>query len=38
MIEQLESELRSALRARADELPAAAGARVRAHEYRPAHA
>ncbi|HEY6526159.1 MAG TPA: hypothetical protein VIY10_20405 [Solirubrobacteraceae bacterium] len=35
MIEQLESELRSALRARADELPAAAGARVRAHEYRP---
>ncbi len=35
MIEQLESELRSALRARADELPAAAGARVRAHDYRP---
>ncbi len=35
MIEQLESELRSALRARADELPAGAGVRVRAHEYRP---
>ena len=35
MIDQLESELRSALRARADELPAGAGARVRAHEYRP---
>ena len=35
MIDQLESELRSALRARADELPADAGARVRAHEYRP---
>jgi hypothetical protein len=35
MIEQLESELRSALRARADELPTGAGARVRAHDYRP---
>ena len=35
MIEQLESELRSALRARADELPAGAGARVRRHDYRP---
>lgn len=35
MIEQLESELRSALRARADELPAGARARIRAHEYRP---
>ena len=35
MIEQLESELRSALKARADDLPAGAGARVRAHEYRP---
>jgi hypothetical protein len=35
MIDQLESELRSALRARAAELPAGAGARVRAHEYRP---
>jgi hypothetical protein len=35
MIDQLESELRSALRARADELRADAGARVRAHEYRP---
>ena len=35
MIDQLESELRSALRARADELPAGAGARVRAHDYRP---
>jgi hypothetical protein len=35
MIEQLESELRSALRARADELPVGAGARVRAHDYRP---
>ncbi|HEX3979398.1 MAG TPA: hypothetical protein VHW96_24210 [Solirubrobacteraceae bacterium] len=35
MIEQLESELRSALRARADELPAGARARVRALEYRP---
>ncbi|MGZ4274205.1 MAG: hypothetical protein ACXVRP_10645, partial [Solirubrobacteraceae bacterium] len=35
MIEQLESELRSALRARAEELPAGAGARVRAHAYRP---
>ncbi|HEY1716359.1 MAG TPA: hypothetical protein VGG07_25905 [Solirubrobacteraceae bacterium] len=35
MIDQLESELRSALRARADELPADASARVRAHEYRP---
>ncbi len=35
MIEPLESELRSALRARADQLPAGARARVRAHEYRP---
>jgi hypothetical protein len=35
MIEQLESELRSALRARADDLPAAASARVRARDYRP---
>ncbi|HTU98421.1 MAG TPA: hypothetical protein VMF14_21400 [Solirubrobacteraceae bacterium] len=35
MIDQLESELRSALRERADEMPAGAGARVRAHEYRP---
>jgi hypothetical protein len=35
MIEQLESELRSALRARADELPVGARARVRAHDYRP---
>jgi hypothetical protein len=35
MIDQLESELRSALRARADELPAAAGARIRGREYRP---
>jgi hypothetical protein len=35
MIELLESELRSALKARADDLPAGAGARVRAHEYRP---
>ena len=35
MIEQLESELRSALRARAAELPRGAGARIRGHEYRP---
>ncbi len=35
MIEQLESELRSALRARAEELPAGARARIRAHEYSP---
>ena len=35
MIEQLESELRSALRARADQLPARAGARVRAQDYHP---
>jgi hypothetical protein len=35
MIEQLESELRSALRARAEDLPAGAGARVRARDYRP---
>jgi hypothetical protein len=35
MIDQLESELRSALRARADELPADAGSRVRGHDYRP---
>lgn len=35
MIEQLESELRSALRSRADQLPAGAGARIRGHEYRP---
>jgi hypothetical protein len=35
MIDQLESELRSALRDRAEDLPADAGARVRAHEYRP---
>jgi hypothetical protein len=35
MIEQLESELRSALRARAGDLPAGAGARVRARDYRP---
>lgn len=35
MIEQLESELRSALRHRADELPEGAAARVRAHDYRP---
>jgi hypothetical protein len=35
MIEQLESELRSALSARADDLPAGAGARVRARDYRP---
>jgi hypothetical protein len=35
MIEHLESELRSALRARAQELPAGAGARVRANDYRP---
>ncbi|MGZ4191001.1 MAG: hypothetical protein ACXVRW_00965 [Solirubrobacteraceae bacterium] len=35
MIEQLESELRSALRARADELPGGTGARVRARDYRP---
>jgi hypothetical protein len=35
MIEQLESELRSALRARADDLPAETSARVRARDYRP---
>ena len=35
MIEQLESELRSAFRARADELPSGAGARARARNYRP---
>lgn len=35
MIEQLESELRSALKARAAELPTSAGARVRARDYRP---
>jgi hypothetical protein len=35
MIEQLESELRSALRARAEELPGGAGARIRGREYRP---
>lgn len=35
MIDQLESELRSALRSRADELPAGAGARLRAQDYRP---
>jgi hypothetical protein len=35
MIEQLESELRSALRARADELPGGAGARIRGRDYRP---
>ena len=35
MIEQLESELRSVLKARADNLPEGAGARVRAHDYRP---
>jgi hypothetical protein len=35
MIEQLESELRSALSARADELPRGAGTRIRGHEYRP---
>jgi hypothetical protein len=35
MIEQLESELRSALRARAEELPGGAGVRIRGHEYRP---
>ena len=35
MIEQLESELRSALRARADDLPAQTSARVRARDYRP---
>ena len=35
MIEQLESELRSALRARADELPAAARTRVRGRDYHP---
>jgi hypothetical protein len=35
MIEQLESELRSALRARADELPEAAARRVRARDYGP---
>jgi hypothetical protein len=35
MIEQLESELRSALRTRADELPAGAAPRLRAQAYRP---
>ena len=35
MIDQLESELRGALHARAEELPDAAGARVRARDYRP---
>jgi hypothetical protein len=35
MIDELESELRSALRDRADQLPGGAGARVRAHDYRP---
>lgn len=35
MIDQLESELRSALRDRADELPTAARARVRARDYHP---
>lgn len=35
MIEQVESELRSALKARASELPADAGTRLRAHDYRP---
>ena len=35
MIEQLESELRSALRARANDLPAQASARVRARDYHP---
>lgn len=35
MIEQLESELRSALRARADELPTGAARRVRARDYHP---
>jgi hypothetical protein len=35
MTRQLENELRHALSARADELPAAAGERVRRHNYRP---
>ena len=35
MIEQMESELRSALSDRADQLPARAGARVRGRDYRP---
>jgi hypothetical protein len=35
MIEQLESEVRSALRARADDLPSEARARVRARDYQP---
>jgi hypothetical protein len=35
MIDQLESELRSALRARADELPDGARGRVRGREYHP---
>jgi hypothetical protein len=35
MIDQLESELRSALKDAADELPAGASARIRDHEYRP---
>ena len=35
MIEPLESELRSALRARADDLPTEARARVRARDYHP---
>ena len=35
MIDQLESELRSALRDRADDLPSAARARVRARDYHP---
>jgi hypothetical protein len=34
-IEQLEDDLRAALATRADEVPARAGARVRAHGYRP---
>ena len=35
MIEQLEAEVRDALRARADEVPTAVGARLRQGSYRP---
>lgn len=35
MIDQLESELRSAMKARADDLPRGAGTRIRARDYRP---
>lgn len=35
MTQHLETDLRAALAARADEIPAAAGARVRARDYRP---